>query len=148
MFVALGVPRAPILRLQQIRHIVAQVAARHAAVVDWLITMLDRIRQIDLSLVVFSGCARPTEPASPSEGEYGYGSVDDPSAEAQAAEAQLPTSCAKVRCPAPRVCRLLSLTDPGGDARAHCLGPDDDLCKIDPEICTEDICRTEPALCQ
>lgn len=97
---------------------------------------------------VLPGCARPKEPASPSNGSYGYESVDDPLADAEASEAKLSTSCADVRCLPPRVCRLLSLANPSGVEHAHCLGPDDDLCKMDPKLCTDEACRTDPELCR
>ena len=100
-----------------------------------------------LSLFLW-GCARSGEPASPSGEAYGYEDVDDPLAEADAAEAKLPTSCARMHCSPPRVCRLISTKDPGGGAHAYCLGPDDDLCKIDPELCHDGTCRTDRELCR
>ncbi len=98
-----------------------------------------------LPLVAWA-CAKPAEPAG-SPG-YGYESVNDPAAEADAAAARLPTSCAHVRCPPPQVCRLLSVSNPGGDAHAYCLLPGDGLCKEDPEICQDSVCRTQPGLCE
>ena len=80
-------------------------------------------------------CSKPAEPATPSEEGYGYENEEDPAAEAEGRVANRPTSCARVRCAAPRVCRLLSTSDPDGVARAYCVGPDDDLCRLDPEIC-------------
>lgn len=101
-----------------------------------------------LLTVLASGCAKSTDPAtSPIDG-YGYENVNDPGAEAEARAAKRPTSCVGVSCAPPRVCRLLSTSDPGAIARAYCLGPDDDLCKLDPQLCQDSICRTQPGLCE
>jgi hypothetical protein len=83
----------------------------------------------------------------PSNDGYGYQDEDDPLADGEKAEAKLPTSCARARCRPPEVCRLLSMRSPGGVAHAYCLGPDDDLCRLDPELCREEACRTNPGVC-
>jgi len=98
--------------------------------------------------LLVTGCARPTEPVAPSDEGYGYGKVDDPGAGADAVAAKLPTSCVGVPCAPPRVCRLLSTSDPAGVAHAYCLGPDDALCKLDPEICQDRACGRWPELCK
>ena len=113
-----------------------------------LVIMINGLRTVLVLVVLAVGCAKPTEPAAPRGEGYGYENVDDPAAEADSAAAQLPTSCASARCKPPRVCRLLSTSNPGGVAHAYCLGPDDELCKMDPEICQDTVCRTQPGLCE
>lgn len=109
--------------------------------------MPNGLRSALVLLVVAGGCAKPAELAAPRGQGYGYENVDDPGAEAESAAARLPTTCASARCTSPRVCRLLSTSNPGGIAHAYCLGPDDELCKMDPKICQDGICRTQPGLC-
>lgn len=93
-----------------------------------------------------AGCSKPAEHPQSRAG-YAYENVDDPAAEIDRREAKLSTSCAGVHCASPRVCRLLSTRDHDGVAHAYCLGPTDDLCRIDPELCSDQICRTQPGVC-
>jgi hypothetical protein len=95
-----------------------------------------------------TGCGKPAEAPSRSDDGYGYEYADDPLVGSEAADATCPTSCESVRCVPGKVCRVLSMTNPGGVARAYCLGPDDDLCKLDPEVCQDEACRTDPGLCR
>lgn len=109
--------------------------------------MSRNFRAASLLTALLAGCATPVAPAAP-PAAYGYELDDDPLADTEGADAKRLTSCADVRCPSPKVCRLLSLTDPGGVAHPYCLGQGDDLCKLDPELCRDDTCRTSPGLCK
>ena len=63
--------------------------------------LVRRVRTPLLLTAFLTGCAKPAPPVSPADG-YGYEQVDDPLADSEKADAQLPTSCARLRCPSPR----------------------------------------------